>query len=261
MQLDKFQGRNVQISEGAIIGANVSIGDNCVVYDNVVIGDNSVICNDCIIGEPLSSYYQNRETYINPTTTIGSGALIRSHTIIYAGNVIGDDFQTGHRVVIREGNQFGSHCSVGTFGDIQGFSKFGSYVRLHSNVHVGQHSRIGNYCWIYPYTVFTNDPTPPSDICEGPIVGDYSVIATHCLLLPGVSIGKHCLVGAYSMVSKDMEDYKVAIGAPARIVKDVRDIRDRETGISHYPWPLRFDRGMPWKDLGYLEWLKKNSEE
>lgn len=256
MKLDKFSGKNVRISPAARIGNNVRIGDNTIIYDNVVIGDNSIICNDCVIGEPLNGYYANQNTYENPGTIIGEDSLIRSHTIIYANNKLGKGLQTGHRVTIREETVIGNYCSVGTLCDIQGHSVFGNYVRLHSNVHIGQNSTIGNYCWIYPYTVFTNDPTPPSEICIGPTVGDYSIIATHCLLLPGVVIGKHCLVGACSLVTKDVKDYTVAIGSPAKAVKDIREVKDRETGNAHYPWPLRFDRNMPWKGLIYEEWLK-----
>ncbi len=258
MELSKFSGTNVRISSTAIIGKNVKIGDNTIIYDNVVIGDNTIICNDCVIGEPLNNYYYEEATYVNPKTVIGPNSLIRSHCIIYAGNEIGDHFQCGHRVTIREHMKIGTHCRVGTVSDLQGYSEVGNYVSMHSNVHIGMHSKIGNYCWIYPYTVFTNDPTPPSEVCVGPTVGDYSIVATHCLLLPGVKIGSNCLVGACSMVSKNIDDYQVAVGSPAKMVKDVRNVRDRETGEPHYPWPNRFDRGMPWKDVDYQEWLKEN---
>lgn len=261
MKLDKFSGVNVRISPSAKIGNNVKIGDNTIIYDNVEIGDNTIISNDCVLGEPLNAYYDNHDTYKNPKLVIGSNSLIRSHTLIYAGSTFGDYLQTGHRVTMREQITMGDHCSVGTLSDLQGHSEFGDYVRMHSNVHIGHGSKIGNYCWIYPYTVFTNDPTPPSEICVGPTVGDYSIVATHCLLLPGVKIGTHCLVGACSMVSKDVDDYQVAVGSPAKMVKDVRDVKDRETDTPHYPWPNRFDRGMPWKDMNYNEWLEANKNK
>ena len=260
MKLDKFTGAGVCISPSAKIGKNVRIGDRTIIYDNVEIGDNSIICNDCVIGEPQNAYYANLDEYENPKTIIGSKSLIRSHTIIYSDNVFGEGLQTGHRVTIREKTVMGIHCSVGTLCDIQGYSVFGDYVRMHSNVHIGHKSKIGNYCWIYPYTVFTNDPTPPSEICVGPLVGDYSIVATHCLLLPGVKIGQHCLIGACSMVSKDVADYMVAVGSPAKAVKDIREVKDRETGEAHYPWPNRFDRGMPWNGKPYEEWLKRNKK-
>ena len=225
------------------------------IYDNVVIEDNATICNDCIIGEPLQSYYKD-ETYENPKTLIGKNSLIRSHSIIYAGTEFGDDFSCGHRVTIREFTKFGNNCRVGTVSDIQGYSTFGNHCWLHSNVHIGQKSTIGNFVFIYPYVVLTNDPTPPSDICNGPTVGDYSQIAVFSVLLPGVKIGKHACWGG-SLVGKDVEDYELVLGSPAKFKKDVREIKSRETGEAHYPWPVRFKRGMPWEGLGFEKWLEE----
>lgn len=256
----KFNNRNVFISEKANIGKNVKIGDNTAIYDNVKIEDGVIIGNDCIIGEPLQSYYYEKD-YINPTTLVGANSLIRSHNIIYCGSELGENFSTGHRVTIREYSKFGHHCRVGTVSDIQGYVKIGNYCWLHSNVHIGQKSTLGNFVFIYPYVVFTNDPTPPSNICIGPTVGDYSQVAVFSVLLPGVKIGKHCLVGAGSIVGKDFDDYQLAIGSPAKLVKDVRDIKSRETGVSHYPWPFRFDRGMPWEGIDFEEWEKQINNE
>ncbi len=253
MELSIFNNINLKISPSARIGKNVRIGDNTIIYDHVVIGDNSVICNDCVIGEPLNAYYHD-EGYENPVTVIGANALVRSHTVIYAGNQIGDGFQTGHHATIREYNVIGSHCSFGTLDDIQGYSEFGNYCRLHSNVHIGQHSKLGNFVFVYPYVVFTNDPTPPSDICQGPTVGDFSQIAVGSVLLPGIKIGRHCLVGTNSSVTKNVGDFQYVLGNPAKVIKDVRNIMDRTTGRPHYPWPYCFDRGMPWNGIGFEKW-------
>lgn len=259
MELSKFNNINVRISSSAIIGQNVRIGDNTIIYDNVEIGDNTIICNDCVIGEPLNAYYSDGHSYENPKTLIGADSLIRSHTIIYAGNTMGDYFQTGHRVTVRETNVFGSHCSLGTLDDIQGHCHFGDYCRLHSNVHIGMHSTLGNFVFVYPYVVFTNDPTPPSEVCIGPMVGDFSQIATGSILFPGVKIGRHCLVGAGSSVTKNVPDFQLVLGVPAKVIKDVREIKDRETGEAHYPWPYQFERNMPWQGKGFDNWI--NGEE
>ena len=216
MDLNMFTGKGAIISPSAILGKNVRIGDRTIIYDNVEIGDNTVICNDCIIGEPPNAYYTDPNNYNNPKTIIGADSLVRSHTIIYAGNTIGDHFQTGHRVTLRENTIIGSHCSLGTLDDIQGNSRFGDYCRLHSNVHIGMHSVLGNFVFVYPYVVFTNDPTPPSDNLMGPSVGDYTQIATGSVLLPGIKIGKHCVIGACSLITKDVDDYMLAMGSPAQ---------------------------------------------
>jgi acetyltransferase-like isoleucine patch superfamily enzyme len=253
----KFNNRNVFISPSAKIGNNVKIGDNTVIYDNVILEDNVTICNDCVIGEPLNNYY-NDDNYQNPPTVIGKNSIIRSHSIIYANSIFGEGFSTGHRVTIRENTKFGKCCRIGTVSDIQGFVEFGDYCWLHSNVHIGQKSTIGNFVFIYPYVVFTNDPHPPSTICKGPTIGDFSQVAVGTVILPNVQIGKHCLIGAQSLVGKDVEDYQLVAGNPAKLIKDVRDLKSKETGSSHYPWPYQFDRGMPWENIGFEEWKINN---
>jgi acetyltransferase-like isoleucine patch superfamily enzyme len=258
----KFNNRNVHISKTAHIGSNVKIGDNTAIYDNVVVGDNTIIANDCIIGEPLGSYYKNAETYENPRTIIGSDSLIRSHCILYAGSSFGHNLITGHRVTIREKATIGNHCLISTLVDIQGNCSIGNYSRIYSNVHIGELTKIGNYVMIFPYTIFTNDPQPPSNQLIGAEIGDYSIITIHCCVLPGVKVGKHCLVGANSVLSRDIEDFSFAIGSPAKRIKDIRTIPSKiHTDEFHYPWPNSFERGMPWEGIAYNVWLNNNNLE
>lgn len=256
----KFTNKNIQVSPHAILGENVKIGDNTVIYDGVEIGDNSTISNDCVIGEPLNSYYFDK-SYKNPKTKIGKNSLIRSHSIIYAGTKFGNNFSCGHRVTIREKVVSGENFSVGTLSDIQGYVTFGDYCRLHSNVHIGQQSSIGNFVFIYPYVVFTNDPHPPSNICKGPKVGDFTQIAVHSVLLPMVKIGENCLIGANSTVTSDFEDDLVIVGAPAKSICAIKDIKSKgNRDLAHYPWMYNFERGMPWEGIGYAQWKKSKNK-
>lgn len=251
----KFNNINVQISPKAIIGRNVRIGDNTIIYDNVVIGDNTTICNDCVLGEPLNSYY-SADNYTNPPLVIGANSLIRSHSIFYAGSTLGEGLQTGHRVTVREYTESGVHCSFGSYSDIQGFCKMGNYVRMHSYVNIGQKSEIGNYVFFYPFTILTNDPTPPSNTLLGVKIGDYSQIATASVMLPGTVIGANCLVAAHATVEGSFEDDSLISGSPARKVCKLSKapLLDIETGKRHYPWQKHFKRGMPWEEEGFEIW-------
>ena len=240
----KFTNHNVRISPKATIGKGVRIGDNTVIYDNVIIGENSTICNDCIIGEPLSDYYSEID-YIQPTTVIGANALVRSHTMIYAGCVIGSHFETGHHAIIREHSTIGNHCIVGTFSDVQGHVIMGNYTRLHSSVHLAKGSVLGDFVFIYPFAVLTNDRFPPSLETTAPTIGDYTQICVSAVILPGVQIGANCLIGTNATVSDDVEDFSLMLGSPAKRKGDVRELK-AEDGAPLYPWNRRFDRGMPW---------------
>jgi len=256
----KFNNINVYVSSKAVIGKNVKIGDNTIIYDNVEIGDNSIIANNCVLGEPLNSYYSD-ESYVNPKTVFGRNTLIRSHAIIYAGSQFGDFFMTGHTVLIREKTIMGTHCSVGSFADVEGYSTFGNYCRMHSYSNIGMESKLGNFVFVYPYVNFTNDPHPPSNVCVGPTIGDYSQIAAHSVLLPGVQIGKNCLIGVNTTVINNVPDDSVVSGNPGKIIGRTRWIKSKEKeNTSHYPWMYHFDKGMPWKGIGYEQWLKENPD-
>src|SRR5882762_5014556 len=137
------------IAENVELGADVTVGAYTVIMDGVRIGPRTNVGPHCLIGE-------------NPgdVTIIGDDSIIRSASIIYAGVTTGPRFETGHRVTIRENARFGVNNRIGTLSDVQGDCSFGDYVRLHSNVHVGKLSRVGNYVWLFPYVVLTNDPHP-----------------------------------------------------------------------------------------------------
>ena len=248
-----FNNRNVSISLLAKIGVNVKIGDNTVIYDYVEIGDNTIICNDCVIGEPLNDYYFN-DAYQNPATYIGEGSLIRSNAIIYAGCVIGKNFNTGHRITVRENTRIGDSCLVGTYCDLQGELTIGSFCRLYSNVHLAQKTQLGNFVFMYPFSVMVNDPVPPSNKVLGGSVGDYTQVGAHAIILPKIKIGENCVIGANSVVNKKLDDYSFAMGDPAKVLMDVRKYVVLGVGRP-YPWMTRFDRGMPWEGIGYDRWI------
>lgn len=256
-------GEHVTICDGTIIAAgsvveeNVYLDFGVILRENTRIGEGSFIGARCIVGEYLADFMKDR---IPPRyeTIIGRGSILRSETIVYGKNVLGEALQTGHRVTIREESKIGHHVRIGTLSDIQGYCRIGDYVNLHSNVHIGQKSVIKDYVWIFPYVVLTNDPNPPSEHLMGVTVDEFAVIATGSIILPGVHIGTHALIGAASLVNKDVQAHKVAVGNPSREVAEIESIRHKGTGEPVYPWPQYFDRGMPWSGIGYEEWRKSH---
>ena len=256
----KFNGNNIFYGKNVKVGKNVRIGDNTTIYDNVIIGNNTTIANNSIIGEPLNDYYSN-EDYVNPPTVIGDNSLIRSHNIIYADSQFGDNLSTGHFVSIREKTIVGNSCSIGTKVDIQGYCKLGNYCRLHSNIQMAEGSELGNFVFIYPFVSFTNDPKPPSNDLMGVFIDDYTQVASSVVLLSGVKLGKHSLVGAQSLVKKSYNDYSFISGNPAKFISDIRRLPLFSNNTKHYPWPYNFDRCMPWEGIEYEKWLKENMDD
>lgn len=270
-------GNHTIISEEAVIGDDVSVGHNCIIEANVIIADgvyidsntiirsgtaigkDSFIGANCILGEYQMDFCRDRKFHEHKLT-IGNNALIRSGSILYTGSEIGHHFQTGHQVNVRENAVVGNYVSFGTLSDIQGDCQIGDYVRAHSNVHIAQHTKIDNFVWLFPYVLFTNDPTPPSEDLVGTHVCSFAVIASRALILPGKVIGQDSLVSAGAAVNKNVEAYSIVSGNPAKKISDIRMLNNI-VGKEVYPWRNSFKRGMPWEEMGFEIWKNSLSEE
>ncbi len=227
------------VDPGAEIGEDVEIGAFTIVHANARIGAGSHIGSHCEIGYPSA-------LADGLPLIIGANALIRSHSVLYQGSTFGDGLVTGHRVTVREKTIAGAGFQIGTLSDIQGHCRIGEHVRTHSNVHIGQHSTVGNFVWIFPYVVLTNDPHPPSHCMEGVTIGDFAVIATMSVVLPGVTVGKGALIGASSLVSQDVGADRIFAGAPAADRGPTARIKLRDGSQQPaYPWRRHFHRGYP----------------
>lgn len=223
----------------AKLAAGVEIGAFTIIHSDVVIGENSTIESHSILGHPSPLAE-------GIPLNVGKNSHIRSHSIFYQGSTFGDGLTTGHRVTVREKTVAGDNLQIGTLSDIQGHCSIGNYVRFHSNVHIGQKSTIGDFVWIFPYVVLTNDPHPPSSVCLGATVEDFAAIATMSVVLPGVRIGKGALVGAHSSVGRDVAPETVVVGAPAKFVCNAGEIKLKDgSGNPAYPWRRHFSRGYP----------------
>ena len=236
------------VSEKAMIGENVKIGAFTVIYANVEIASNTVIGAYCEIG--LANHLSNGEKL-----RIGANSHIRSHSVFYEGSVFLESLVTGHRVTVRENTIAGKNLHIGTLSDLQGHCEIGDYVRFHSNVHIGQKSKIGNFVWIFPYVVLTNDPHPPSECLLGVTVDDYAVIATMSVILPGAKIGSGCLIGAHSSVKGSTEVDMIYAGSPAKKICATSKIELNDKSGPAYPWRKHFHRGYPEEQI--KQWIEE----
>ena len=109
--------------------------------------------------------------------------------------------------------------------------------------------------------VLTNDSTPPSDELKGVHVHSFAIIAAHSVILPGADIAHDSLIAAGANVTKNVEEYSVVGGNPAKCFNDVRKIKNHLTGESAYPWRYHFKRKMPWEDSNFEMWISKLSDD
>lgn len=201
----------------------IKIGKSVRIYPGVKIGGNSTIGSFVILG------LQGREPIKNPTLSIAENATIRTFTVIYTGNKIGANFQTGQGTSIRENNKIADNVSIGTNAVLEFENIIYSGSRIHSNCFL-EMTEIGEDVFVGPGTVFLDDPHPMKcpkyKECKGGVkVGKYAKIGGGCVILPGVTIGENSLVGAGSCVTKDVPKDVVVAGHPAKIVKKINELK------------------------------------
>ena len=193
-----------------------------MIHPNVEVGLGTVIHEGAIVGEPPRGKQPGELK-----TTIGAGGVIRSGTVIYAGAVIGDRFNSGHGALIREDNVIGDDCSVGTNAVLEAGNRVGDGTRIHSGCFL-EHTTLGRRVFLGPHVVFTDDPHPMCprylECVLGATVEDDVSIGANSTILPGLKIGAGSLIGAGSVVTKNVEAGSVVAGSPAARIKDVAEL-------------------------------------
>lgn len=170
----------------------------------------------------------------NTALVIGRDAQLRSGTVVYAGSQIGDRFETGHHVVVREQCEIGDDVSVWSNTVIDYACRVGNGVKIHSNCYVAQYTDIGDGAFLAPGVTVANDLYPgredSREVMSGPSIGAGAQIGVNVTLLPFVRVGEGCLVGAGAVVTRDLPAGTVAFGNPAVVrglVGDLVDVSQR----------------------------------
>lgn len=205
------------------------------IYKNVILGPDTSIGDYVILGVPPGG-----KTEGELETRIGANAVIRSHTVIYAGNVIGSGFATGHGALVRESNAIGNRVSIGSHSIVEHHVTIEDGVRIHSGAFIPEFSVLEEGCWIGPHVVFTNvlHPLCPevSKCIKGPTIHRGAKIGANSTLLPSVVVGEMALVAAGSVVVHDVPARAVVAGNPAKVIKSIDELGCPWEYVAH-PYP------------------------
>ncbi|MBU0561310.1 MAG: N-acetyltransferase [Bacteroidetes bacterium] len=153
------------------------------------------------------NYYVNEHAIVDDNVQIGEGTKIWHFSHVQSGSKI------GKKVVMGQNVNVGNNVTIGDFCKIQ------------NNVSVYEGVTLEDYVFCGPSMVFTNILDPK---CKYPQVGaafyvntlvkEGASIGANATIVCGNTLGKHCLVGAGAVVTKDVPDYALVVGTPGRVV-------------------------------------------
>jgi len=161
-----------------------------------------------------------------------SNIFVHSTAIIDDGAQIGLGTKIWHWVHVCSGAQIGRGCSLGQNVFVGDKVCVGNNVKIQNNVSVYDNVTLEDDVFCGPSVVFTNVYNPRSAIVRkneyrDTFVKKGATLGANCTIVCGVIIGKYSFVGAGAVVTKDIPDYALMVGVPAKQVGWVREFGDR----------------------------------
>lgn len=154
--------------------------------------------------------------------------LRNQHCVISKNSVIGAGTKLGNFIFIREDTRIGRNCIIGSYVDIEGDVTIGDNVSIQSGGYITRGVVIEDEVFLGPRVITMNDKTMSyrrkslTFVRRAPFISRGARVGGGCVLLPGVTIGENALIGAGSVVTKDIPPRVIALGNPARVVGNVK---------------------------------------
>lgn len=221
-------GENVVIEDNVIIEDDVKIGHNVIIREGTIIGKGSVIFDNTVLGKrPFKAKASAvTETKKLPPLQVGKFVTIGANCVIYRGAFLEDFTFVGDLASIREDVKIGGGTIIGRGTVVENKTTIGKWVKIETNAYITAISTIEDYCFIAPMVTFTNDAfmgrtEERFKHFKGPTLKKGARVGANATILPGITIGEDAVVGAGSVVTKDVPPRVIVVGVPAKYLKDV----------------------------------------
>lgn len=147
--------------------------------------------------------------------------MIHETAIVDEGAVIGEDTRIWHWVHVCSGARIGEHCSLGQNVFVGNRVVIGNNVKIQNNVSVYDNVMLEDDVFCGPSMVFTNVYNPRSavsrkDEYRDTLVKQGATMGANCTIVCGVTIGRFSFIGAGAVVNRNVLDYALVVGVPAK---------------------------------------------
>jgi acetyltransferase-like isoleucine patch superfamily enzyme len=213
------------------IGPECEIGPYAVIYGGSVLGDGTIVEEHVTVGKPERGYAVGK---IYPgsgaPTIVGADGVIRAGAILYAGVDVGSSTVIGHHTLIRSFVTVGVETQLGHNLTVERAARIGSRVRCSPGSHLTSSCVLGDQvflgagvCTINDREMIWRDPAR-EPVLVPPSFGYGARVGSGSTILGGITIGDYALVGAGSVVTRDVPARSVAFGVPARVRKGLEEL-------------------------------------
>jgi len=163
---------------------------------------------------------------IHGSVTFGKNVRIGENVVIDEGCSIGDGVFIGHNTVVRSGVKIGAGSVIGHLVVINRDAEIGQKVTIYDQCHITTYTKIGDWVFIGPMVMFLNTRRIShgrgfKPELEGPEVGYAARVGSGSTILPGRKIGENAVVGAASLVIRDVPPRQIWFGNPAKYRSEV----------------------------------------
>ena len=203
------------------------VADTAIVYPGTVLGEGCRILDYAVVGkQPTLSPRSTAAREDLPPLEVGSGTVISTGAIVFAGTKLGERVIVGDQACIRERCEIGDDVVIGRGSLVENDTRVGARTKIQADAYVTAYSTLEEDVFIAPCVVTTNDnfmgrTERRHALRKGPTVRRGARIGGAAVLLPGIEVGEEAFVGAGAVVLRDVPAHAVVVGNPARQIREV----------------------------------------
>lgn len=150
--------------------------------------------------------------------------FVHNSAVVDENCKIGEGTKIWHFSHIQSGSTIGTNCTLGQNVNVGNNVTIGNFCKIQNNVSVYEGVTLEDYVFCGPSMVFTNIlnprckyPQKGSEFYAKTLVKEGASIGANATIICGNTIGKHAIIGAGSVVTKDVPDFALVVGVPAKI--------------------------------------------